>query len=227
MARTRAVVVQHHVVEAVVPVHDRDALLRGDAPGQFVADTLDESAVIDPLDLHLLVLAAPALELALDVAVVAREVTEPDRVDVDVVQRGQVSARWSPMARRVVATSKVASASGAVAQDMALDELHDVEGSFVDLLVGAQSRRWRATGMPDGAREPDEPVLAHHVVRGGEHVVRGGRRSAKAAPCASSTRIGEVGASAGDQCEGQRGRPAQVVDHPLGDLVLANALRCL
>ena len=85
----RAVVGQDDVVQAVVAVHDRRALLLRDRAGQLVADPLDQPAVVDALDLHLVVLLAPALELALDVAVVASEVAEPDGVGVDVVQRGQ------------------------------------------------------------------------------------------------------------------------------------------
>ena len=45
--------------------------------------------MVDPLDLHLVVLAAPPLELALDVTLVAPQVPQPHRVGIDVVQRGQ------------------------------------------------------------------------------------------------------------------------------------------
>ena len=141
----RPVVGEHHVVHAVVAVHDRGALLLGDAPGQLVADPLDEPAVVDSLDLHLFVLPAPALELALDVPLVPPEVTEPDRVGVDVVQRGQRVGHLvahGPPGRLVERGLRL----GRAAQDVALDELHDVEGALVDRLVGAEA---------DGDRDRD------------------------------------------------------------------------
>ena len=70
-------------------MHHRDALLGRDARGERLADLLDEAAVLDAVDVHLLVLAAPAPELPLDVAVVAREPAEPDGVGVEEVQLGQ------------------------------------------------------------------------------------------------------------------------------------------
>ena len=83
---------------------DRDALLDGYRAASAAPDLFDDAAVLDALDAHLLVLAAPAPQLALDVAVVAREAAEPDRVDVDGVQGARVSARSCrrPSARRYV-----------------------------------------------------------------------------------------------------------------------------
>ena len=58
-------------------------------PGQLVTDPLDQRAVVDPFDLHLAVLPAPALELPLDVTLGAARRPEPHLVGVDVVQRGE------------------------------------------------------------------------------------------------------------------------------------------
>ena len=183
-------------------MHDGGPLLLGDAPGQLVADPLDELAVVDALDLHLVVLPAPALELPLDVPLVPSQIAQPDRVGVDGVQRGQrvghVVADGAP--RRLVERRL---GLGRAAQDVALDELHHVEGPLVDRLVGAQ---------PDGDRDRDarrpervhEPVLAGHVVRGGQHVVQRGPAQGPGPPFGVLDAVGEVGAAAGDQGEGER-----------------------
>ena len=52
---------------------DRDALLVGDARGERLADLAHDRALVDAGHAHLVVLALPAPQLALDVAVVARE----------------------------------------------------------------------------------------------------------------------------------------------------------
>jgi hypothetical protein len=84
-----AIVGQDHVVHPVIAVHDGRPLLLGDAPGQLVAHALDDAAVVDTLDLHLLVLPAPALELPLDVPLVPTQIAQSDRIGVDGVQRSQ------------------------------------------------------------------------------------------------------------------------------------------
>ena len=116
----------------------------------------------------LLELAVPALELALDVALLAAEVAEADGVDVDGVDRGQhVDDRLAGRAGAASASS--ASAAARVADDGAVDEAHDVERRAVDRLVGAQAdgRGDRHVGRAEGG---DDRVLAAHVVGGGQHV---------------------------------------------------------
>jgi len=83
------VVGQHDVVHPVVAVDHGRPLLFGDAPGQLVAHTLDDATVVDTFDLHLLVLPAPALELALYVPLVPTQIAQSDRIGVDGVQRSQ------------------------------------------------------------------------------------------------------------------------------------------
>ena len=113
-----------------------------------------------------------------------------------------VSAMWSPTAppgRLVEGRLGL----GRAAQDVPVDELHHVEGPLVDRLVGAQ---------PDGDRDGDagraervhEPVLARHVVRGGQHVVQRGPAQGPGPPVGVLDPEGEVGAAAGDQREGER-----------------------
>ena len=184
-------------------MHDRGALLRRDAPGQLVAHPLHQAAVVDALHLHLGVLAAPPLELALDVAVVPSQVAQSHRVGVDVVQRGQGVAMWPPTARRV-ASSKAFSASGALRRMWPSTNSMTKKGRSLTassvhrpMVVG--------TGMPAGPERVHEAVLAHHVVRRGQHVVE--RRPAQdpGPPVGVLDPEGQVGAPAGDQGERQRG----------------------
>ena len=223
MALHRAVVGQHDVVHAVVAVHHRGALLRRDAPGQLVAHPLDQAAVVDPLDLHLVVLRAPPLELALDVPVVPGQVAQPHRVGVDGMQRGErvghVVAHGAP-GRLVEGLLGL----GRAAQDVPLDELHDIEGALVDRLVGAQPDGPRHRDA-DRAERIDEPVLAGHVVRGGQHVVQRGPAQRPGPPVAVLHPESQVGAAAGDEGEGERRRQlGHVVGEPLRDLGLVDPL---
>ena len=156
----------------------------------------------------------------------APEVAEPDRLGVDVVQRGQRVGHVVPdgTPRRHIERGL---RLGRAAQDVALHELHHVEGALVDRLVGAQADG-AGNRDPDGAQGVDEPVLAGHVVRRGEHVVQGRAAQCPGPPLGVLDPEGEIGAAAGDQGEGQRGTDlGQLADHPLGDLRLANALRRL
>ena len=98
-----------------------------------------------------------------------------------------VSAMWSPddaPGRLVEGRLGL----GRAAQDVALDELHDVEGPLVDRLVGAE-----ADGHRDGdagrAERVHEPVLAATCrARWAARGAAAGRRRAQARPSASSTR---------------------------------------
>ena len=203
-------------------MHDGRPLLLGDAPGQLVAHPLHDAAVVDAFDLHLLVLPAPALELPLDVPLVPSQIAQPDRVGVDGMQRGQRVGHVGPDGApgRLVERGF---GLGRAAQDVALDELHHVEGPLVDRLVGAE---------PDGDRNGDprrpervhEPVLAGHVVRGRQDVVQGGSAQGPGPSLGVLHAVGEVGAAAGDQRERERRSDlGNVRHHPLGDLGLMDA----
>ena len=194
-------------------MHDRDALLGGDRAGELVADLFDEVVVVDALDAHLLELGPPAAQLALDVAVVAREVAEARRVDVDVVQlgegRGQVVADLA--ARRDVEGRL---GLGPVAQDGALDELHDVEGPLVHELVGAEPERTRHR---DAQRVERAEMMVYSRTMSwavGQHVAH--RRAAQrvGVPGRVADAEGQVRASAGDEVEGERRGRAEVLGHP-------------
>ena len=151
---------------------DRRPLLLGDAPGELVAHPLDEATVVHAVDLHLVVLPAPALELPLNVPLVPSQVAQADGIGVDVVQRGQ---RVGHVARDAAPGCLVECGFGlgCTAQDVTLHELHHVEGPVVDPLVGAEPDSDRN----GDARRPErvhETVLTGHVVRGRQDVVQGG-----------------------------------------------------
>ena len=94
-----------------------------------------------------LVLAVPALELALDVAVVAAEVAEADGSTSTAWIAASTSTSDSDALRRCSTVQRLG--GGHVADDGAVDEVHDVERRAVDRVVGAQAddgrrpaRRW-------------------------------------------------------------------------------------
>ena len=129
----------------------------------------------------------------------------------------RVSAMWSPTAPPGRLVEGLLGLRRA-AQDVAVDELHDEEGPLVDGLVGAQPDRL-GYRYPGRAQRVHQPVLAHHVVGGGQHVVH---RWAAQGPGPSVGVLhpeGQVGASAGDQGECKRSAATRhVVDEPLGDV---------
>ena len=150
---------------------DRDALLSWDARSERLADLAHDRALVDAGDAHLFVLALPAAELAFDVALVTREAPEPDVVGVECVQAGE--------GRREVRPDPPAGGDvegvlrhRRVADDEPVDELHDVEGTFVDRLVGAQRDGGgdRDAGGSDGR---EHGVLSDHVVSRRQDVVHG------------------------------------------------------
>ena len=115
-----------------------------------VVDLVDDRQLAG---LRLLPLAVPALELALDVALLAAEVAEADGVGVDGVDAGQhVGDLARPRAAPGVGVS--ACAAVGVADHEAVDEAHDVERRAVDRLVGAQpdDRAPRARRSAPGPR---------------------------------------------------------------------------
>ena len=81
-----AVGVGEAVPEAVVAVGDDRALLHGQPLAEALGDLVDGRQLAG---LGVRPLRAPALDLALDVALAAGEVAEPDRVDVDGMEVGE------------------------------------------------------------------------------------------------------------------------------------------
>ena len=99
--------------------------------------------------------------------------------------------------------------------DGAVDLLHQVERSAQRLRVRAQQQRHRH--RHGGAGQGGEhPVLAGHVVSGGEHMPE--RRAAQH-PLQVTIRdqVGEVGAAARQQLSGQR--PARQIRAPVGQII--------
>ena len=98
--------------------------------------------MVDAHDVHLLVLGAPATQLTFDVAVVTRQFTKAGAHDVHVVELRQSCGEviTDDPARGLV---KGRFGLGAVAQNRAVDELHDVEGPFVDLFIDAEPQGLR------------------------------------------------------------------------------------
>ncbi len=193
-------------------MHDRRPLLDGDAGAQAPFDLLDRRQIAC---LRVGPLGRPSLQLALDVRVAPGEVAEPDVVDIDGVQVGEdvdeVERNDAPHVGR-----DLSRLLGTVDHDP-VDEGHHVERCLVHRLVGAEGeRRWhRHVGEADGG---DEPVLARHVVGGGEHMAE--RRPPEHEPAAVG--VGdlerEVGVTTHDELVGERCRGAvDVLGQPGAD----------
>ncbi|MDZ7731752.1 MAG: hypothetical protein U5R31_00365 [Acidimicrobiia bacterium] len=115
--------------------------------------------------------------------------------------RARTSPIDSPAVRRCSIDSSLR--RGVVAHDGAVDVVHDVEGCAVDRLVLAEADGVR-DGYVGGAEGRDDPVLASHVVGGGQDLAQ--RRPAEhpAAALGVGDGEGEVGPSAGDEVVAQR-----------------------
>ena len=207
-----SVLAEHGVVEAVVAVDHRDSLLLRDRRRQLVGHGLDEAPVVDALDVHLLVLGSPTTKLAFDVAVVSREIAETGRVDVDVVQLGERLGEviTNDVARRHVERGF---GLGPVAQDRAVDELHDVERSFVDRFIDAQSQ-WLRDRDAEGEERRDDGVLADHVVRRGQDVTGRWATKGEPSPAGVSDAKRQVRTTTGDELEFEWGDGSDVLAHP-------------
>ena len=147
-------------------------------------------------------LAVPPLELPGDVALVLAEVAETDGVDVDGVDAGEhVGDRLAGPAPAGLVEEGLGGLL--VAQHEAVDERHDVERGAVDRFVGAQAER-RGHRDVGGRQRRDDPVLAAHVVGGGEHVAERRPPQHEVVAGGAGDAEGEVGVAAGDELERQR-----------------------
>ena len=119
-------------------MHDARWPLLGNAVGEPLVHRIDQRQLAR---LGLLPLPVPPLELTLDVGLLLAEIVEADRLEVNGMEVskhvGQVLARDAALGHT--------QAPGIVggADNVPVDELHDVEGALVDRLVLAQSDRLR------------------------------------------------------------------------------------
>ena len=152
--------------------------------------------------LRLLPLALPAVQLAGDVVLLAAELAEADRVGIDRVDLDQ-GVGDALADRPPVALLGEDLGLGQAAQDRPLDELHHVEGGFVDALVLAEAGDRGDRDRRRGERR-DDPVLAPHVVGRAEPLAE--RRAAQrpAPPGGVGHAVGQVRVAAGDALEGER-----------------------
>ncbi len=119
-------------------------------------------------------LLAPAPELAVQETLGATEVREAHLGGVHRVQLDQGVDQFEDRAPGALRAERDELACRAVRG--ALDELHDVERGSEHLVVLAEEEgsRYRHVRRVQGA---DHPVLALHVVRGGQHMAERGRRT--------------------------------------------------
>ena len=203
-------------------MHDGRGALLGNAGGQGVVDLVDHREVACP---RLLPLAVPPLELALDVALAPAEIAQPDGVGVDGVDARQHVRDLVPCSGAGVHIERPGRRR--IPRHQPVDEAHHVEGSAVDRLVLAQADDGRH-GHVGRRQRRDDAVLAAHVVGGGQDLPE--RRAAQHPGVAGGVvdPVGEVGAPARDQLEGQRGHHlGRMGLEPGGDPCDVDALRRL
>jgi hypothetical protein len=172
--------------------------------------------------LRLVELAVPALELAGDVPVLAAEVTETDGIRVDVVDGDEHVDE--ALARLAAGFGVERLAAVGVADDESVDEAHHVERRAVDLDVVTESegRRHGDGRRGEGA---DDPVLASHVVGGGEDVAEGRPAKHEVVVVDVGDAERQVASATGDQLELERsGRALDVLLEPGRDLGYVDAV---
>ena len=157
-------------------MRDGRPLLGRDPVGQERVHLVDPAveerdAGLGLLRLRLLELPVPPLELTLDVAVSAPEVTQPDCVDVDGVDLDEHVDEVLPDRPPLAFVEHRVRRRGR-AQDLAVDEVHHVEARAVHGFVTAEPQ---GRGHRDRRVEEcrDDRVLSAHVVRTGEDVAHG------------------------------------------------------
>ena len=212
-------VAKHHVADAIVAVNDGRAHLLRHVLVQQPGALLHFG---DFVGLGGLPLPRPALQLALQIRFLARQVAKADVVGIDKMQRRQnvdnVFTGAVPLGRWNGGGS-----FGVVRHD-ALHELHDVERLAVDVLVFAQAVGPRHRHAGAGQRG-DDAMLAAHVVGALQNVAeRRPPQHVGRAPLVGEA-VGEVGVAAGDQGELQgRRQPIDAAVEPLGHPIAVNAL---
>jgi hypothetical protein len=99
-----------------------------------------------------------------------------------------------------------------VAQDVALDEAHDVEGGAVHAHVVAEAEGG-GDGHRGGAEGGDDAVLPAHVVRGGQHLAERRAAEHEGAPGGVGHLVRQVRVATGDEVVGDGA-------HEVGDVRL-------
>ena len=200
-----------HVPESVVTVDDARPPLRRDTRRETPVDLREHRQLPR---LGLLELGVPALQLTFDVPLFAGQGAEADTIGVDGVQPAedvdQVLGDGSPRRRRI------GLGVGDRGQHDAGHEGHHVErrADHRDVVAVAEGLGDRDVGRRQGG---DDAVLATHVVGGVQHVAERGTAQHELAPNGIDHPVGQVGATAGDELERQRGDDiGDVLDDPLG-----------
>jgi hypothetical protein len=190
--------VEDHVVEPVIAMDERRRALLGDALGESLVDAFDEW---DLAGLRSLPLLAPSTQLAGDVILFLAELAEPDLVGHLGVDPDQ--GVDDPLADRPAAGLVEGLGVRAQPQDRARDELHHVEGSAVDGLVGAVAGDRCDRDRRRGERR-DDAMLAAHVVGRAERLAERRPPQGPLAAIGIGHPIGQIGAAAGDPLVAER-----------------------
>ena len=180
------------------------------------------SSVVDLVDrrqfagLALVPLAVPALELAVDVARRAGRGRRARRASRSTAWMAAIVSTIDPLARRRAGLGRGRLRPRSVANDVAVDEAHDVERRVVDRrVVGVHPER-RRHGHGGMLQAGQDPVLATHVVGARQHVTERWTAQHERVPVGTGDAIREVRVAAGDgveleRCRGRRRRSRRAI----------------
>src|SRR4051794_31363944 len=187
------------VVEPVVTVHHRGRPLRRNALQKTGVHIVDGGQLARLLRVPLPI---PTTKLASDVILVLAEIVQSRLDEINTVNRGhRVDDRFG--APRARCRSEHARGRRRVANDVAIDEAHDVEGCPVDgrVVAEAEGRRHRHIRR---LQTGDDAELAAHVVRARQHVTERWTPQHVRLVVRSAHGVREVRVAAGDDFERER-----------------------
>ena len=210
--------IDHGVVESVVAVHDRHAVLFGEATQECIVHIVDRW---NGVGTRLLELTVPTLELSFHIPLSLAEVTEAHRIDIDAMEIGENIGHRFAGADLGGVGEQVGIVR--VPKHQSIDVGHDVKGPLVHVGVGtkAQGRSNRNRCRTKGA---DDAILAGDVMSGGEEVAERWTAKNESMPVGIGDQVRIVRATAGDERELERGDDVvDVLDEPLGHRIDVDA----
>src|SRR6185312_10609058 len=188
--------VKDHVIEAIVAMHDRDALLLRQRPRQPLDQLLDFRNV---LGLRGAVLLGPAVDLAREIISGAAEISEADLFGIEIVQMRQrldLAREDFPTRLRRLARQR------GIPEHAALFHRHDVEGGADHAVVGAERIGARHRKALLGQRGDDAELAVDRMRRRQQFAERLAAHHVRTAGRIEP--IGRVGLAALELQDGQR-----------------------
>ena len=156
---------QHHIVEAIVAMHDRGLVARRDVLRQPFDQLFHLRNV---LGLGRLVLFRPAMDLAGHVVAFLAKAFEPGGAPIDIVEIGKgLHLRLIDRA----ALGRLIIGQCAIPQDAAFHHVHDIKHRADDTFIGAQAI-WPRNGVSQRIERGNHAIFAVHGMRARQQLAR-------------------------------------------------------